>query len=381
MNFFFNKEEFKEEVKETVKTLTKKTIDKASKQEVYQAVAFVLKDLIADRWIETDNTYKKEDAKVVYYLSMEFLTGRALGNNLINLMVKKEVEEVLEELGISYNDIEEEEPDPGLGNGGLGRLAACFLDSLSTLGYPAYGCGIRYRHGIFEQRIIDGYQVEYPDSWLEYGNPWEIFRPEYACEVKFGGNVRVEKKENGEDKFIQEDYQSVIAVPYDIPIVGYNNYTVNTLRLWDARAANRFDLKKFDQGDYEKALEEQNLAQIIVKVLYPSDNHIKGKELRLKQQYFFISASIQQAVNRYKANHTDFKDMPDKVAFQMNDTHPSLAVAELMRILVDEEDLSWDEAWDITRKVCSYTNHTIMSEALEQWPIELFSRLLPRIYQ
>ena len=256
-----------------------------------------------------------------------------------------------------------------------------FLDSLSTLGYPAYGCGIRYRHGIFEQRIIDGYQVEYPDSWLEYGNPWEIFRPEYACEVKFGGNVRVEKKENGEDKFIQEDYQSVIAVPYDIPIVGYNNYTVNTLRLWDARAANRFDLKKFDQGDYEKALEEQNLAQIIVKVLYPSDNHIKGKELRLKQQYFFISASIQQAVNRYKANHTDFKDMPDKVAFQMNDTHPSLAVAELMRILVDEEDLSWDEAWDITRKVCSYTNHTIMSEALEQWPIELFSRLLPRIYQ
>ena len=381
MKFFFDKEEFKEEVQETVKTLTKKTIDKASKQEIYQAVAFVLKDLIADRWIETDNAYKKEDVKIVYYLSMEFLTGRALGNNLINLAVKKEVEEALAELGINYNEIEEEEPDPGLGNGGLGRLAACFLDSLSTLGYPACGCGIRYRHGIFEQKIIDGYQVEYPDNWLEYGNPWEIFRPEYACEVKFGGNVRVEKKENGEYKFIQENYQSVIAVPYDIPILGYNNWTVNTLRLWDARAVNRFDLKKFDQGEYEKALEEQNLAQIIVKVLYPSDNHIKGKELRLKQQYFFISASIQQAIKRFKANHTDFKELPDKVAFQMNDTHPSLAVAELMRILVDEEELPWDEAWDITKKVCAYTNHTIMSEALEQWPIELFSRLLPRIYQ
>lgn len=381
MKVFFRKEEFKEEVLENVKTLTKKTIDKASKQEIYQAVAFVLKDLITDRWIETDNTYKKEDAKIVYYLSMEFLTGRALGNNIINLMAKKEVEEALAELGINYNDIEEEEPDPGLGNGGLGRLAACFLDSLSTLGYPAYGCGIRYRHGIFEQKVIDGYQVEYPDSWLEYGNPWEILRTEYSCEIKFGGTIRVEKKENGENRYIQENYQSIIAIPYDIPIVGYNNFTVNTLRLWDARAVNKFDLKKFDQGDYEKAVEEHNLAQIIVEVLYPNDNHMKGKELRLKQQYFFISASIQQAVKKYKTNHKELKDMPTKIAFQMNDTHPSLTVAELMRILLDEEDLSWKEAWDITTKVCSYTNHTIMSEALEKWPIELFSRLLPRIYQ
>lgn len=381
MELIFNKDDFKDQVVENVKTLTKKTIDIASKQEIYQAVAFALRDIITDRWIATHKSYEEQDGKIVYYLSMEFLMGRALGNNLINLMAKKEVEEVLMELGINYNDIEEQEPDPGLGNGGLGRLAACFLDSLATLEYPAYGCGIRYRYGIFEQKIMDGYQVEFPDNWLEHGNPWEIRRPEYSSEVKFGGYVRSEKKENGEDRFIQENYQSVIAVPFDIPIVGYNNYSVNTLRLWDAKAVNKFDLKKFDQGEYNKAVEEQYLAQTIVEVLYPNDNHIQGKELRLKQQYFFISASVQQAVKKFKSNHTDLREMPKKVAFQLNDTHPSVAVAELMRILLDEEDLSWEEAWDITTQVCAYTNHTIMSEALEKWPVELFSRLLPRIYQ
>lgn len=381
MNLDFNKEEFKRQVLENVKTLKRKTIETATKQQIYQAVAFALRDLITDRWIATHKTYEEKDAKIVYYLSMEFLMGRALGNNLINLMAKKEVEEALAELGINYNDIEEEEPDPGLGNGGLGRLAACFLDSLATLEYPAYGCGIRYRHGIFEQKIVDGYQVEQPDNWLENGNPWEIRRSEYACEVKFGGNVRVEKKENGEDRFIQENCHTIIAVPYDIPILGYNNYTVNTLRLWDARAIIKFDFNKFDQGEYQKAVEQQYLAETIVEVLYPNDNHIQGKELRLKQQYFFVSASVQTAVKKFKANHKDLRDLPKKVVFQLNDTHPSMAVAELMRILVDEEDLSWDEAWNITTQVCAYTNHTIMSEALEKWPVELFSRLLPRIYQ
>lgn len=381
LNLDFNKAEFKRQVLENVKTLKRKTIETATKQQIYQAVVFALRDLITDRWIATHKTYEEKDGKVVYYLSMEFLMGRALGNNLINLMAKKEVEEALAELGINYNDIEEEEPDPGLGNGGLGRLAACFLDSLATLEYPAYGCGIRYRHGIFEQKIVDGYQVEQPDNWLENGNPWEIRRSEYACEVKFGGTVRVEKKPNGEDRFIQENCQTIIAVPYDIPILGYNNYTVNTLRLWDARAIIKFDFKKFDQGDYQKAVEQQYLAETIVEVLYPNDNHIQGKELRLKQQYFFISASVQTAVKKFKAKHKDLRDLPKKVAFQLNDTHPSMAVAELMRILLDEEDLSWDEAWDITTQVCGYTNHTIMSEALEKWPVELFSRLLPRIYQ
>lgn len=381
LNLDFNKEEFKRQVLENVKTLKRKTIETATKQQIYQAVAFALRDLITDRWIATHKTYEEKDAKIVYYLSMEFLMGRALGNNLINLMAKKEVEEALAELGINYNDIEEEEPDPGLGNGGLGRLAACFLDSLATLEYSAYGCGIRYRHGIFEQKIVDGYQVEQPDNWLENGNPWEIRRSEYACEVKFGGNVRVEKKENGEDRFIQENCHTIIAVPYDIPILGYNNYTVNTLRLWDARAIIKFDFNKFDQGEYQKAVEQQYLAETIVEVLYPNDNHIQGKELRLKQQYFFVSASVQTAVKKFKSKHNDLKDLPKKIAIQMNDTHPSMAVAELMRILIDEEDLSWDEAWNITTQVCAYTNHTIMSEALEKWPVELFSRLLPRIYQ
>ena len=308
--------------------------------------------------------------------------GRALGNNMINLTEYKEVKEALEELGFDLNVIEDQEPDAALGNGGLGRLAACFLDSLATLGYAAYGCGIRYRYGMFKQKIENGYQVEVPDNWLKDGNPFELRRPEYAKEVKFGGYIRVEYDEaTKRNKFIQEGYQSVRAIPFDIPIVGYNNNVVNTLRVWDAEAINDFQLDSFDKGDYQKAVEQENLARNIVEVLYPNDNHYAGKELRLKQQYFFISASVQAAVAKYKKNHSDIRKFYEKATFQLNDTHPTVAVAELMRILLDEEGLEWDEAWEVTTKTCAYTNHTIMAEALEKWPIELFSRLLPRIYQ
>ena len=317
---------------------------------------------------------------MVYYMSMEFLMGRALGNNMINLLCYDDVRETLEELGLDLNLIEDQEPDAALGNGGLGRLAACFLDSLATLGYPAYGCGIRYRYGMFKQKIENGYQVEVPDNWLKYGNPFEIKRDEYAVEVKFGGYVDVEMH-NGRQKFVQKGYQSVRAVPYDMPIVGYGNHIVNTLRIWDAEAINNFNLDSFDKGEYQKAVEQENLARTICEVLYPNDNHMAGKELRLKQQYFFISASVQRAIAKYKETHDDIRKFHEKVTFQLNDTHPTVAVAELMRILVDEEGLEWDEAWEITRKTCAYTNHTIMAEALEKWPIELFSRLLPRVYQ
>lgn len=375
------KKDFKEAILENIKIQFRKTIDQVSEEQIFQAVAYAIRDIIVDQWIETHKTYEEEDAKTVYYLSMEFLMGRALGNNIINLRVNDIVREVLDELGIDLNSIEDQEPDAGLGNGGLGRLAACFLDSLAALEYPAYGCGIRYRYGIFEQRIIDGYQVEKPDEWLKNGNPFEIRRPEYGVEVKFGGYVRVIKDEEGREKYILENYQSVRAIPYDIPIVGFNNNTVNTLRLWDAEAIQSFDLQSFDRGDYNKALEQQNLAKTIVEVLYPNDNHIQGKELRLKQQYFFISATIQQVVNKFKQKHDDIRQLPEKVTFHINDTHPSLTIPELMRILLDEEGLDWNSAWAITTKTCAYTNHTIMSEALEKWPVELFSRLLPRIYQ
>lgn len=376
-----DKKAFKEAILENIKNQFRKTIDQVSEAQVYQAVAYAVRDIIVDQWIETHKTYEKLDVKTVYYLSMEFLMGRALGNNLINLRVNDIVREVLDELEFDLDLIEDQEPDAGLGNGGLGRLAACFLDSLATLEYPAYGCGIRYRYGIFEQKIIDGYQVEKPDEWLKNGNPFEVRRDEYGVEIKFGGTVRVIKDENGKDRFIQENYQSVRAVPYDIPIVGYNNNTVNTLRIWDAEAIQSFDLSSFDRGDYNKAVEQQNLAKTIVEVLYPNDNHYQGKELRLKQQYFFISATIQQVVRKFKQNHSDIRNLPDKVVFHINDTHPSLTIPELMRVLMDDEGLEWDEAWDICTKTCAYTNHTIMSEALEKWPIELFSRLLPRIYQ
>ena len=376
----FDKEKFKKELESNVRMLFRRKLEEATPQQIYQAVAYSVKDDIIDNWIETHKAYEKQDKKMVYYMSMEFLMGRALGNNMINLLCYDEVRETLEELGLDMNLIEDQEPDAALGNGGLGRLAACFLDSLATLGYPAYGCGIRYRYGMFKQKIENGYQVEVPDNWLKYGNPFEIKRDEYAVEVKFGGYVDVEMH-NGRQKFVQKGYQSVRAVPYDMPIVGYGNHIVNTLRIWDAEAINNFNLDSFDKGEYEKAVEQENLARTICEVLYPNDNHMAGKELRLKQQYFFISASVQRAVAKYKQTHDDIRKFHEKVTFQLNDTHPTVAVAELMRILVDEEGLEWDEAWEITRKTCAYTNHTIMAEALEKWPIELFSRLLPRVYQ
>ena len=378
----FEKKAFKKEVEQNVKQLFRKTVDEVSQQELYQAVSYVVKDAIIDDWIATQKQYEKDDPKIVYYMSMEFLLGRALGNNLINMTAYKEVKEALEEMGLNLNELEDQEPDPALGNGGLGRLAACFLDSLASLGYAAYGCGIRYRYGMFKQKIKDGYQEEKPDNWLKNGNPFELRRPEYAKEVRFGGNIRVEYDDKtGDIRFKQENYESVLAVPYDYPIVGYDNHIVNTLRIWDAEPIVDFQLDSFDRGDYHKAVEQQNLAKTIVEVLYPNDNHYAGKELRLKQQYFFVSASLQAALEKYKKNHDDIHKLPEKMTIQMNDTHPTVAVAELMRLLLDEEGLGWDEAWEITTKTCAYTNHTIMAEALEKWPIDLFSRLLPRVYQ
>ena len=378
----FEKEAFKKDVEQNVKQLFRKTVDEASQQELYQAVSYVVKDAIIDDWIATQKQYEKDDPKIVYYMSMEFLLGRALGNNLINMTAYKEVKEALEEMGLNLNELEDQEPDPALGNGGLGRLAACFLDSLASLGYAAYGCGIRYRYGMFKQKIKDGYQEERPDNWLKNGNPFELRRPEYAKEVRFGGNIRVEYDDKtGDIRFKQENYESVLAVPYDYPIVGYDNHIVNTLRIWDAEPIVDFQLDSFDRGDYHKAVEQQNLAKTIVEVLYPNDNHYAGKELRLKQQYFFVSASLQAALEKYKKHHDDIHKLPEKMTIQMNDTHPTVAVAELMRLLLDEEGLGWDEAWEITTKTCAYTNHTIMAEALEKWPIDLFSRLLPRVYQ
>ncbi len=378
----FDKEVFKKNVLDNLKVLFRKTLETASQQEIFQAVAFEVKDLIVDRWLATQKAFKKQDAKYVYYLSMEFLMGRALGNNLINLCCYEDVAAVLEELGLDINVLEDQEPDAALGNGGLGRLAACFIESLSTLNYPVYGCGIRYKYGMFKQEIHNGYQVEVPDNWLENGNPFEIKRPEYTQTVKFGGYVRIEwDAERQRNRFIHDGYQAVHAVPYDIPVVGYNNNVVNALRIWDAQPIQEFNLASFDKGDYLHAVEQENLAKNIVDVLYPNDNHYSGKELRLKQQYFFVSASVQQAIKKYKECHSDLHKLPEKVCFQLNDTHPTVTVPELMRILLDEEGMEWDEAWEITTKCCAYTNHTIMAEALEKWPVDLFMRLLPRIYQ
>ena len=381
-NEMFKKEAFKKSVKDNVKFLYRKTIEEATQEQIFQAVSYSVKDVIIDNWLATQKAYDEQDPKIVYYMSMEFLMGRALGNNLINLCAYGEVKEALEELGFDLNCIEDQEPDPALGNGGLGRLAACFLDSLATLNYAAYGCGIRYHYGMFKQKIQNGYQIEVPDNWLKNGYPFELRRPEYAKEVHFGGYVRVEyDPKKGGNKFIHEGYQAVKAIPYDMPITGYDNDVVNTLRIWDAEPIVDFELDSFDKGDYKKAVEQENLARNIVEVLYPNDNHYAGKELRLKQQYFFVSASLQAAIAKYKKKHDDIHKLYEKVTFQMNDTHPTVAVAELMRILMDEEGLGWDEAWEVTRKSVAYTNHTIMSEALEKWPIELFSRLLPRVYQ
>ena len=381
-NEMFKKEAFKKSVKDNVKFLYRKTIEEATQEQIFQAVSYSVKDVIIDNWLATQKAYDEQDPKIVYYMSMEFLMGRALGNNLINLCAYGEVKEALEELGFDLNCIEDQEPDPALGNGGLGRLAACFLDSLATLNYAAYGCGIRYHYGMFKQKIQNGYQIEVPDNWLKNGYPFELRRPEYAKEVHFGGYVRVEyDPEKGGNKFVHKGYQAVKAIPYDMPITGYDNDVVNTLRIWDAEPIVDFELDSFDKGDYKKAVEQENLARNIVEVLYPNDNHYAGKELRLKQQYFFVSASLQAAIAKYKKKHDDIHKLYEKVTFQMNDTHPTVAVAELMRILMDEEGLGWDEAWEVTRKSVAYTNHTIMSEALEKWPIELFSRLLPRVYQ
>lgn len=384
MNFFNEhdkKAHLKQDIENYMKLLFRKPVENATSQQLFQAVAYAVKDIVVDDWLETHKQYEEKDVKTVYYLSMEFLMGRALGNMIINLKQDKVVRAVLEELGVDLDVLEDEEPDAALGNGGLGRLAACFLESLSTLGYPAYGCGIRYKYGMFMQKIEDGFQIEAPDDWLKDGNPFEMKRPEYSTVVKFGGHVAVRKDEKGRDCYVQENYQSVRAVPYDIPVVGYGNRIVNTLRIWDAEAIDTFNLDSFDKGDYQKAVEQQNLARTICEVLYPNDNHIAGKELRLKQQYFFVSASVQRAVAKYMEKHDDIHGLPEKVCFQLNDTHPTVTVPELMRILLDEYFLEWEDAWEITTKTCAYTNHTIMSEALEKWPIDLFSRLLPRIYQ
>ena len=380
-NKAFNKKNFIKTVTENVERLYRKSLDEASQQEIYQAVSQAVKDVIMSNWLDTQKAMDEQEPKIVYYMSMEFLMGRALGNNLINLCAYKEVKEALEEIGLDLNAIEDQEPDPALGNGGLGRLAACFMESLTTLGYAAYGCGIRYRYGMFKQQIIDGFQIEVPDNWLKDGYPFELRRPEYCYEIKFGGNVEESMDEKGSLRFKHVNYQSVMAIPYDMPIVGYDNGVVNTLMIWDAQPKNGFSLESFDQGDYDKAVEQENLARNLVEVLYPNDNHVKGKELRLKQQYFFVSASLQRAIDRFKKHNSSLKDLPDKVTFQMNDTHPTVAVAELMRILMDDEGLSWDEAWDITTRCVAYTNHTIMAEALEKWPIDIFQRLLPRVYQ
>ena len=378
----FDKEIFKKSVVDNVKNLYRRTIDEATPNQVFQAVAYAVKDVIIDEWIATHKEYEKKDVKTVYYLSMEFLMGRALGNNIISIMARQEVREALDELGFDLNVIEDQEPDAALGNGGLGRLAACFIESLSTLNYPAYGCTIRYKYGMFKQQIVNGEQVEIPDDWLKNGNPFEIKRPEYSQEIKFGGYVRIEYNEKlGRNVYVQDGYQSVMAVPYDLPVVGYNNGIVNSLRIWDAEPLVQFNLDSFDKGDYQKAVEQENLAKSIVEVLYPNDNHYSGKELRLKQQYFFVSASLQQVIKKFKATHDDIHQLPDKVVFQLNDTHPTVTVPELMRILIDEENLEWDDAWDITTRCVAYTNHTIMAEALEKWPIDIFQRLLPRVYQ
>ncbi|MBE5901625.1 MAG: glycogen/starch/alpha-glucan phosphorylase [Lachnospiraceae bacterium] len=381
MNQAFSKKALKKSIEDNIKVLYRKNLEEASNQEIFQALCYAVKEVIIDQWMDTQKKTEEQDLKTVYYMSMEFLMGRALGNNLINLRAYEQVKEVMDELGFDLNVIEDEEPDPALGNGGLGRLAACFLDSLSTLGYPAYGCGIRYHYGMFKQKIENGYQVEVPDNWLKDGYPFELKRSEHSMTVSFGGNIRSERLPDGKTRFIHENYQAVRAIPYDMPILGYNNGVVNSLMIWDAEPMEEFQLSSFDKGDYMSAVSQENLAKTLVDVLYPNDNHIFGKELRLKQQYFFVSASLQRIVQKYKKNHPDIRRLYEKVAVQMNDTHPTVAVAELMRILMDDEGLSWDEAWEVTRKTCAYTNHTIMSEALEKWPIDIFSRLLPRIYQ
>ena len=376
----FEKKAFKAAVKDNVKTLYRKTIDEATPQQLFQAVSYAVKDVIIDDWIETQKRYDETDAKTVYYMSMEFLMGRALGNNLINMTAYKDVKEALEEMNIDLNVIEDQEPDPALGNGGLGRLAACFLDSLATLNYPAYGCGIRYRYGMFKQKIKDGYQVEVPDNWLKEGNPFEIRREEYAKEVRFGGNIRFEKDPvTGKDKFIQENYESVMAVPYDMPVIGFENNTIGTLRLWQCEAEKELDFDAFNAQNYVKALETKNKAEDITRVLYPNDSTLEGKQLRIKQQYVLSSASLQDILRSFRENHgCDYYRLPEFDAVQLNDTHPAMAIPELIRLL-QLEGMDFESAFQIAARVFSYTNHTVMGEALEKWDLELLRSVVPEI--
>ncbi len=353
----------------------------ATAHDNYLTLALTVRDMLIDGWIQTQQKYYDIDAKRIYYLSLEFLIGRTLGNSMINLGIFNECETAMKELGIDLDGLRDEEKDAGLGNGGLGRLAACFLDSMATLGYPGYGYGIRYDYGIFNQKIKNGYQVEEPDDWLKLGDPWEIERPEFELRVHFYGNVRSESGPKGKIIYHWENTQDVFAIPYDIPIPGYNNNTVNTLRLWVARSVNEFDFGDFNAGNYIDAVEDKNISENISKVLYPNDSSVAGKILRLKQQYLFVAASIWDIFRRYNKYHKDFKEFPEKVAIQLNDTHPAIAIAELMRLLIDEYGVEWKEAWRITVNTFAYTNHTLMPEALEKWPVSMIEKLLPRHMQ
>lgn len=355
-----------------------KLLDHSTPHDQFRAAAFAVRDRLIKRWITTQKTYSERDVKRVYYLSAEFLMGRLLGNNLLNLGIYDDMKKALKEHGVDLHGIEEHENDAGLGNGGLGRLAACFLDSCATLGLPVTGYGIRYEFGIFRQEIENGYQVEAPDQWLRYGNPWEIARPEYTVRVKFGGRTEAYLDSNGAVRIRWIDTQDVLGVPYDTPIAGYDNNTVNNLRLWSSTADKAFDFKSFDQGDYEAAVRAKTESENISKVLYPNDNSMQGKELRLKQQYFFVSCALQDIIRRYLRKHNDFSQFAEKTTIQLNDTHPSVAIPELMRLLLDEQRLGWNDAWKITQKTFAYTNHTLLPEALEKWPVSLFERLLPR---
>ncbi len=378
----FNKEEFKANLSARLRRQYGKDISQANKHDLFDAVSASAMEIIMPNWMATRDEYEKKSTKQLYYLSAEFLMGRALGNNLINAGIKDAVEDVLKEMNINFDMIEDEEPDAGLGNGGLGRLAACFLDSLATLDYPGHGYGIRYEYGMFEQKIEDGYQVEYPDNWLKHRDPWEIKRSDLAVTVKFGGTIAYGKTPDGQPSFHIENAEEVTATPYDMPIIGFDTKTVNTLRLWQASSPDGFDLQLFNSMDYNRAVERQNSAENISRVLYPNDNGPSGKALRLKQQYFFSSASLQDLVRHYVADHgTDFSKFAELHVIQLNDTHPVVAIPELMRILMDEYNVGWDEAWDVVTHTFAYTNHTILAEALEKWPIEIFQGLLPRVYQ
>ena len=378
----FDAEKFKENLEGRLKRQYGKDISQANKHDLFDAVSASALEVIMENWMATRHEYEKKPTKQLYYLSAEFLMGRALSNNLINAEISDKVKEVLKGMNIDYDMIEDQEPDAGLGNGGLGRLAACFLDSLATLDYPGHGYGIRYRYGMFEQKIENGYQVEYPDNWLAHRDPWEIKRSDLAVTVKFGGNIAYRKTPDGRDQYYIENAEEITATPYDMPIVGYGTGTVNTLRLWQASSPNGFDLQLFNNMEYNRAVERQNSAENVSAVLYPNDSGPSGKALRLKQQYFFSSASLQDLVRHYVADYgTDFRKFSDLHVIQLNDTHPVVAIPELMRILMDEYNVGWDDAWSVVTKTFAYTNHTILAEALEKWPIEIFQGLLPRIYQ